>query len=283
MITRSSVTPKYGTQPASPSECELCAFGLVNPPAPNDKLPLYEARLAQYAAGDLVFCECDKGAKYRTYLQRLSSEHVTTTDELERIKARYHEDKQRRLWENAGIPPKYADYTFRSYMDMVKGEKGKAEAITAIREMFENTTYKGKFGLVLWGAPGVGKTGALSPLFVHLLKQGASGLWVQYNELLAQLRDFESGHVDERMKACQTVEYLLIDDLGDPMAERSATDYARDCLFRIIDHRKNHGLPVLATSNLNLDGLEQQFHKRIVQRLTETCNVIEVKGKVLRK
>ena len=28
---------------------------------------------------------------------------------------------------------------------------------------------------------------------------------------------------------------------------------------------------------------EEQFHKRIVQRLAETCNVIEVKGRVLRK
>mgnify|MGYP002624168823 FL=1 len=232
---------------------------------------------------DLVFCECDNGQRYAAYLAKLDKTYVNDDDELAQAKARYQEEKQRRLWDSAGIPPKYTDYTLQSYLALCGSDKGKQGAITAVTTMFKDTVYQDKFGLVLWGEPGVGKTGALSPLFIHLLKNGCSGLWVQYNELLAQLRDFESGHVDERMKACQSVEYLFIDDLGDPMAERSATDYARDCLFRIIDHRKNHGLPILATSNLNLAGLEQQFHKRIVQRLTETCNVIEVKGKVLRK
>jgi DNA replication protein DnaC len=257
--------------------------GLINPPPPDTRQPLYIARKVQYQLGELTFCDCVLGQGYKSYLAGLATKYVSDADELAQAKERYAEEKQRRLWENAGIPPKYATYTLQSYLSLCGSDKGKAEAIKAITTMLKDTMYQDKFGLVLWGEPGVGKTGALSPLFVHLLKNGCSGLWVQYNELLAQLRDFESGNVDERMKACQTVKYLLIDDLGDPMAERSATDYARDCLFRIIDHRKNHSLPILATSNLNLDGLEQQFHKRIVQRLTEVCNVIEVKGKVLRK
>jgi len=276
MITYQSMIPKSGkTSISNSGEC-TCAFGLVNPPKPSPNLPLYEARLAQYMAGGLEFCGCENGQRYQVYFQDKAAEYKPDGLRLE-------EQRLAQLWKNAGVPPQYAQYTLKGYADIAGKDPGKMEAITALKAIQRETTYKDKFGLVLWGEPGVGKTGALSPLFVHLLRNGCAGLWIQYNELMASLRDFESGEVEMRVQKYKTIEYLFIDDLGDPMAEAAATAYARECLMRIVDYRKNHGLPILATSNLNLDAMEQQFHKRIVQRLQETCTVIEVKGKVLRK
>ncbi len=269
--TRQSLTPAISTGDGC-----TCANGLVDPPKPNVNLPLFEARLAQYMRDELDFCGCEKGRQYRAYFQDKATNHKTDGQRLEELRLA-------QLWKNAGVPPQYAQYTLRGYVDLCKGEPGKQEAIKALLAIQRETTYKDKFGLVLWGEPGVGKTGALSPLFVHLLRSGCAGLWIQYNELMASLRDFESGEVEQRVQKYKAIEYLLIDDLGDPLAEAAATAYARECLMRIVDYRKNHGLPILATSNLNLEAMEQQFHKRIVQRLTETCSVIEVKGKVLRK
>ena len=276
MIPLSSLTRKSGTQPASTGDGCTCTYGLVNPPTPNKVLPLYEARLAQYMAGELVFCGCEHGRSYQIYFADKAAAYKTDGQVLA-------EKRLAQLWKNAGVPPMYAEMTIKGYIDLVKGEPGKAEAVAALRSLQRDAVYKDKFGLVLWGEPGVGKTGALSPLFVHLLRNGCAGIWVQYNELLAGLRDFESGQVNNRMERYKQIEYLFIDDLGDPAASSSATNYARDCLMQIIDYRKNHGKPILATSNLSPAQMEEQFHKRIVQRLAETCNVIEVKGRVLRK
>jgi len=239
-------------------------------------LPLYEARLAQYLAGGLAFCACEQGRNYQLYLSSLAANHKSDGQRVE-------EARLTQLWKNAGVPQQYALYTLKGYSDLCGKDAGKQEAIKALVALQRDAEYKGKFGLVLWGEPGVGKTGALSPLFVHLLRNGCAGVWIQYNELMASLRDFESGEVEQRVQKYKTIEYLFIDDLGDPLAEAAATPYARECLMRIVDYRKNSGRPILATSNLNLEQMEQQFHKRIVQRLTETCNVIEVKGRVLRK
>lgn len=275
MIPYQSMTRKSLIPPTSIGEC-TCTCGLVNPPAPNKVLPLYEARLAQYMAGELVFCGCEQGRNYEAYFADKAATHKTDGQRVE-------EARLSQLWKNAGVPPMYATMTLKGYVDLCKGEAGKQEAIKALLGLQRDTMYKEKFGLVLWGEPGVGKTGALSPLFVHLLRNGCAGIWIQYNELMASLRDFESGEVEQRVQRYKTIEYLLIDDLGDPLAESAATPYARECLMRIIDYRKNSGKPILATSNLNLEQMAEQFHKRIVQRLTETCNVIEVKGKVLRR
>lgn len=276
MITYQSTMRKSGTPAASTSDKCECTFGLLNPPPPNPNVPLYEARVNQYMRGELVFCPCDLGKGYQAYVTKGASEYKTDGQMLE-------EQRRNQLWKNAGVPPMYAGMTLGGYVAICDKDSGKQEAIKALLSLKETAEYQGKMGLLLWGKPGVGKTGAVSPLFIHLLREGCSGLWIQYSELMARLRDFESDDNRRVMADAKKVEYLFIDDIGDPGAEKSASDYARDCVFRIIDHRKNNGLPILATSNLNLAGLEQQFHERIAQRLGETCSVIEVKGKVLRK
>ena len=58
------------------------------------------------------------------------------------------------------------------------------------------------------------------------------------------LRDFDSGKVRERVEMAKSVDVLFIDDFGDPMAERSATDYARSVVYEIIDHRYGWHLPI---------------------------------------
>ena len=132
------------------------------------------------------------------------------------------------------------------------------------------------------GQPGVGKTGVLSPLFLELVHQGHTGLWVQYNDLMAAMRRFEDGQVEARMDACKQVEYLFIDDFGDPAAQRIATDYARDVMFRIVDHRISWNLALFVTSNLTISDLADQFHARIARRLVAGCAVVQMGGQVLK-
>ena len=276
MIPSPTPNAQYGNVPNSLlGECD-CTFGLVNPPAPNKAVPLYESRVNQFMRGELTHCECKLGQQYKKYLMGKAVGYKSTPDQAE-------EERRAAIWKNAGVPPMYARMTLKGYIDLGLQDKGKTEAINALLSVRDEGQYNGKFGLLLWGKPGVGKTGALSPLFVHFLREGRSGLWIQYSELMARLRDFESEDNKRVMEIAKRVEYLFIDDIGDPGAEKSASDYARDCVFRIIDHRKNNGLPILGTSNLGLTGLGEQFHERIAQRLQETCAVIEVKGTVLRK
>ncbi len=266
--------------------CPLCVLGLVNPPPPNKALPLFQAREAQWHNGELTLCTCQAGqARMRGFAKRPFSQIETIMRQQAEAAARH----QQALFEGAGIPKKFLDFTVKGYIDLVNGDEGKQDAISTIKEYWRNDQETGKGyvktmggqipGLMFHGPTDMGKTGLLSPLFMQMVRQGRSGLWVQYNGLMASLRDFESGQVDERMRKCQTVDYLFLDDFGDPASVKSATDYARDCMFRIIDHRHGNKMPTFVTTNLGLDEITGQFHERLARRLTEICLPVFVGGR----
>jgi len=248
---------------------------LVNPPKPSAVLPLYEARIAQYRAGDLTFCDCEQGQQAAAYyLKRTGIQSVEQRAKSERIAA---------IHRAAHIPPQYKALTIDSYIAACDRDPGKQAAIKALAALRSDAQIDGKFGLLLYGKPGVGKTGAVAPLLTHFIGQGCTGLWITYPEILDELRNFEGGGEREAMHRFKTVEYLFIDDIGDPKATASASDFARTQFFRILDERKSYGRPILATSNLDAIQMERQFDERIGQRLAEVCTIVEVKGKVLRK
>lgn len=56
---------------------------------------------------------------------------------------------------------------------------------------------------------------------------------------------------------------LIVDDLG----TESSTPWAREKLFQIFNHRYNHRLATVVTSNANLDSIEP----RICSRLCDTA------------
>ena len=196
--------------------------------------------------------------------------------------ARRRTDK---LWSSAGVPPKYADYTLNGYVKKVGNDPGKRAAIDSIKHYYEHGSAPAgdynRTGILLYGDPGQGKTGALAPLFTHLIRSGHEGLWLQYNDFLDDMRDFDSGNVRPRMEQCKDIDYLFIDDFGDPEAGKAATDYARDVMFRIIDHRVNGNKPMFITTNLSPQQISQQFHGRTARRIAEVCVLVEVNGRSL--
>lgn len=248
-------------------------------------MSVMEVRRAQYFAGELEFCNCKQGDRWRDYITKVGMSYETQQDQLQRQAVEAADRRQRQLWLNAGVPAKYKNYTLKSFKQVAGDDPEKRAAFNAVFDYHQEggLLIDGiiKTGIFLHGDPGVGKTGILSPLFVDLLRQGYSGLWVQYNELMASLRDFESGNVQERIAACQTVNYLFIDDFGDPASTRGATDYARDTMFRIIDHRNNNTLPMFVTSNLDMNQIGDQFHVRLARRLGDSCAVIKMGGRAL--
>lgn len=266
--------------------CQHCTQGLVNPPELRRDRPLYQERLTQFRFGHLQFCNCDAGQAYRSYVTGAADRQHQEDSEMADLPRRMAEQRLSRLFDSAGVPGKYAEFTLAGFERLAGADPGKRDAVTILRHYEQHgfATQHGerKSGIVFWGVPSTGKTGSLAPLFTHMVRQGNSGLWVQYNQLMAEMRRFEDGQVDERMAACQTVDYLFIDDLGDPAAQKTATDYARDVLFRIIDHRTSRNMPNFVTTNLSPQELADQFHQRIARRLLAACAVVNMGGRILR-
>ena len=265
--------------------CGLCSFGLLNPPSLRNGMSLYESVLAAFHAGALDFCECQAGQAKQRWLVNLAGRYKSDGQQIEQYRQDAEARKANRLFMNAGVPPKFLQYTWQSFKDVAGQDKGKELLITAIEKYFADECIQGEsgpcWGIFAWGESDMGKTGALSQLFLHYLHNGRSGLWVQYNSLMRELRKFEDGNVDERINECKQVEYLFIDDFGDPLSKGEASNYSRDVMMQIIDHRNNYGKAMFITSNLSLDNLADQFHQRLAKRMMESCFVVRVAGKPL--
>jgi DNA replication protein DnaC len=64
---------------------------------------------------------------------------------------------------------------------------------------------------------------------------------------------------DERFDLVRSVGLLVLDDLG----TESTTPWAREKLFQLMNHRYNHRLPTVITSNGDLDKLDPRLHSRL--------------------
>lgn len=274
------------TPPSERMNCIYCDYGLIDPPPLKRDRPLYQERLIQFAAGELRLCACQAGRSYANWLGATSEQEAARSQEEGDLPRRMEAARQAKIFQNAGVPSRYAEYTLPGFERLSANDPGKREAIAALRSFEQHGCVMAgeeqRSGIVLWGEPGVGKTGSMAPLFTQLVRQGHSGLWLQYNQFMADMRKFDDGQVDARMKACQEVEYLFIDDLGDVTASKAATDYTKDVLFRVIDHRSSRSMPIFATTNLAPQELAEQFSSRIARRLLSACAVIRMGGRTLR-
>src|SRR5213078_2422924 len=67
------------------------------------------------------------------------------------------------------------------------------------------------------------------------------------------------GSYDSRFEAIRAVPLLIVDDLG----TENTTPWAREKLYQIFNHRYNHRLPTVITSNADLETLDPRIASRI--------------------
>lgn len=192
-----------------------------------------------------------------------------------------------KLFKNSGLPKKMIechlekfsfDYysrnsfcteTGRSFYDLAKMAKQAAKEFVESFMRNANTD-----GLLLTGQVGSGKTYLACSIANAILGSGRVALFVVVPDLLDQLRstyDSDRGQDEvseyDLLGTARQVPLLILDDLG----AHNYTDWTRNKLYSIINYRLNHCLPVIITTNIALDELEEYLGERTTSRLLEMC------------
>lgn len=195
-----------------------------------------------------------------------------------------HENRLRSLY-GAKIPEIYRGLTFDGFIALAGDEQEKRAAILVAKQL--HTTKEIKLGgatftsVLVWGKPGVGKTGLFTPVFQEL-SAGRTSLWISLLDLTNAINDgYRTDQAYQRLNAARDVDFLFLDDVGDPQ-RKTATDGMRTSLQAIIWHRHANRLPTIMTSNLSPDALKVHFSDAIYQRMATMALIIEMGGKVLR-
>jgi DNA replication protein DnaC len=267
--------------------------------AANDELALATERDALQAARppdcrclgmgvllDQRWCTCPEGlAREAEYERAAAVAEVERQAQvaIESAARERHETQDRQ--ERANIPPHYREATFETF----PFELEKAVVVQHLAEL--SIAREPRRGAYLWGDFGVGKTGlACAALNARILTRRPC-LFVTVSAFLDWVRrtyDRQSAETtDSIMAKVQTTPFLVLDDLG----AEYLTRWGRDRLFAILNHRDTHDLVTIVTSNYSPGEIAVRLAgdddlregKRLVWRILECCDVLELRGRNLRE
>jgi DNA replication protein DnaC len=182
------------------------------------------------------------------------------------------------LRERSGLSKRMKGYTLGNFRPTVSNAAGRARVkVDGYLEDWEENRDAGK-GLYFCGGVGTGKTHLAVAVMNELIRRKRiPSLFVTVPELLDNLRETYNKpgrNLDEWMDAVQNAEFLVLDDLG---SERT-TEWVRERIFVIVNHRYREALPTVFTSNTGPKDLAEQLGERTASRIIAMCDWIALEG-----
>jgi DNA replication protein DnaC len=187
--------------------------------------------------GKLDICICRRGQVVKTVRERLFS--LSHLDELH-------------------------DLTFESFMPRGRFGPGELQANSLEGAFNHAKQYAGKLEgwLLLRGGYGCGKTHLAAAIANSAVSMGVPTLFLTVPDLLDTLRfayDSEDTSFEQRFDEIRNARLLIMDDFG----TQNATAWAQEKLFQIINYRYINRLPLVVTTNLDMDEIEARIRSRL--------------------
>ncbi|HEV2744677.1 MAG TPA: ATP-binding protein [Rubrobacter sp.] len=187
------------------------------------------------------------------------------------------------LREKSGLSKRMKGYTLTSFKPYVSPAAARAmEKVQEYLKDWEENRSTGH-GLYFVGDVGTGKTHLAVAVMNELMaRKRVPALFVTVPELLDNMRGTYNDpgrDIDEWMDSVKNADLLLLDDLG---AER-ASDWVRERIFVIVNHRYREELPTIFTSNVGPKDLAAQLGERTASRIISMCDWISLEGEDYRE
>jgi DNA replication protein DnaC len=182
------------------------------------------------------------------------------------------------LRNRSGLSKRMRGYTFANFKPYFSPSAARAaEKVENYLRSWEENREFGK-GLYFCGGVGTGKTHLAVAVMNELMqRKRVPSLFVTVPEFLDNLREaymIPGRDLDEWMDTVKNADLLVLDDLG---SERP-TEWVRERLFVIVNHRYREALPTLFTSNIGPRDLATQLGERTASRIIAMCDWISLEG-----
>ena len=248
--------------------------------------PNWSTRPGFWTQGDQVRCvDCELIRKAPPAVASEVLGDLTAGTPPETIRA-YEDQRIEQAMANAGIPERWRGFRFDRHASQKDSEtwdqfrerlragppdtlgitRWNHHAARALREQTPDTISSA----LITGPVGGGKSTLLATAAAHLSRHGVVLSWTTEAELFDRIRRQGRGGASI-IRYLVAVPVLFIDDLGSRAALK---DWQRDAIEELIVGRYNEERPILASSNLLIDGPDgiaspRVYGERVASRLVE--------------
>ena len=252
-------------------------------PADDDDLLLAAEAASEKRRHDSVCAECPytvetcEQCRYNAEpfsSARYSNEFLRCIPACAKYKVRMEQRRIAKLIGESGMGARFQMRTFATFREDAATETAKRLAQTFCADIKTNPRAT---GLMLIGPYGCGKTHLAAAILHRCAEDGIPGMFVVAPDLLAQIRSSYrtgDGRADEIVDAAKNTPLLVLDDLG---AEK-ASPWVQEQLYMLINHRYEHMLPTVITTNNDGAELEAELGRRTLSRLAEMTVPIKIKA-----
>lgn len=174
----------------------------------------------------------------------------------------------RRSLTGFGVPPLYATATW--------DECRAGKALREYTDRLASHMASGR-GLMLLGPVGTGKSSAAGLVAQEVVKLEKRVIWWYVPDLLAEMR--EPREARAIVKASSGVDVLIWDDFG----VAGLPEWQIGMLDRIVENRYQRQKPMIVTTNLSRQALEDPALARINDRWAERRFVVTIGGESMRR
>ncbi len=220
-------------------------------------------------------CSCQSAVKEQENLQKAEEKKNRRIEAIKRF------EKIEKLFKMSRMGQRFRDRTF----DNFKVTKDTQKAFKTSLEYANNFNEFRKTGVGLFftGPVGTGKTHLAASIAQHLINELTPVIFGNVTTLLGRIREtYSSGSQEsehEIMDSLINADLLIIDDLG----KEQTTDWVLEKLYTIINARYEDCKPLIVTTNLSVNDLEDKIGDAAVSRIIEMCDGVWMGGIDFRK
>lgn len=175
------------------------------------------------------------------------------------------EQTKRELNLATGLPKIFQTASFENFIKTPENNR----AFNLAKQFYPYTK-----GLWLIGDTGVGKTHLISAIINKWIHSG--WFFITMPDLVAKCRE---GRSNEFINFCKKIPHLVLDDMG----KENVTDFSKEILYSILDHRYSNSLSSFFTSNYTPDFLKDKYGEPLVSRMCAMVDCVLVKDKIDRR
>jgi DNA replication protein DnaC len=179
------------------------------------------------------------------------------------------------------IDSKFKDCTFAT-CKVVPDNRQQVKLCKSYADRFEQMMEKNQ-GLLLYGNVGTGKSYLSACIANNIMERLHTVCATSMVKIMDLARDFNAKETLSNLEAkMMKADLLILDDLG----TESESSYAKEIVYRVIDGRYRVKKPMVITTNLTLDAMQNCLDmdkKRVYDRVLEVCYPMQFNGKSFRQ